>query len=59
MQALKGMTYDAAYASFAEDRIGSLEPGKKADFVILDKDIITVPQEELLQTKVVATVRVS
>lgn len=57
VQALKGMTYDAAHASFAEDRIGSLASGKKADFVILDKDIITIPQEEILQTRVVATVK--
>src|SRR5258708_39655328 len=33
-QALKGMTLDAAYASFAESEIGSLSPGKKADFVV-------------------------
>jgi predicted amidohydrolase YtcJ len=56
-QALKGMTYDAAYASFAEDRLGSLAPGKKADFVVLDRDIMTVPQDEILGTKVVSTVR--
>jgi cytosine/adenosine deaminase-related metal-dependent hydrolase len=56
-QALKGMTYDAAYASFSEDRLGSLTPGKKADFVVLDRDIMTVPQEEILKTKVVSTVR--
>jgi predicted amidohydrolase YtcJ len=56
VQALKGMTYDAAYASFAEDRLGSLAPGKKADFVVLDRDIMTVPQEQILGTKVVSTV---
>ena len=55
-QALKGMTYDAAYAAFAEDAIGSLVPGKKADFVILDRDIMTVPESEILGTKVTATV---
>jgi predicted amidohydrolase YtcJ len=55
-QALKGMTLDAAYASFAENDIGSLSPGKKADFVILDKDIMTLPVEEILNTRVVATV---
>lgn len=56
MQALKGMTYDAAYAAFAEDVIGSLVPGKKADFVILDRDIMTVPESEILGAKVTATV---
>jgi predicted amidohydrolase YtcJ len=55
-QALKGMTYDAAYASFSEDRIGSLAPGKKADFVVLNQDILTVAQEKILDTKVVSTV---
>ncbi|KAF8627591.1 hypothetical protein AX17_006164 [Amanita inopinata Kibby_2008] len=55
-QALKGMTLDAAYASFSEHELGSLVPGKKADFVVLDRDIMTVPFGEILKTKVVATV---
>ncbi|KAF9526004.1 amidohydrolase 3 [Crepidotus variabilis] len=55
-QALKGMTLDAAYSSFAENDIGSLIPGKKADFVVFDRDIMTVPESEILQAKVVATV---
>ncbi len=56
LQALKGMTLDAAYASFSEDKLGSLVPGKLADFVVLSKDIMTVPQEEILEAKVIATV---
>lgn len=55
-QALKGMTLDAAYASFSEDTLGSLTPGKKADFVVLDRDIMTIPFSEILETKVSATV---
>ncbi|TFK48313.1 hypothetical protein OE88DRAFT_1635135 [Heliocybe sulcata] len=55
-QALKGMTLDAAYASFAEQDIGSLTPGKKADFVILNQDIMSVPQHKILSTRVAATV---
>ncbi|KAF8553612.1 hypothetical protein OG21DRAFT_1477264 [Imleria badia] len=55
-QALKGMTLDAAYAAFAEDKLGSLSIGKKADFVVLDRDIMTVPVSEILATKVKATV---
>ncbi|KJA17164.1 hypothetical protein HYPSUDRAFT_46693 [Hypholoma sublateritium FD-334 SS-4] len=55
-QALKGMTLDAAYASFAEHDLGSLTPGKKADFVVFDKDIMTVPYDKILEAKVVATV---
>ena len=50
------MTLDAAYASFAEHELGSLSPGKKADFVILDKDIMTIPDDQILKTKVLATV---
>ena len=57
-QALKGMTWDAAYASFAEDELGSLEPGKKADFVVLDRDIMDEGSEysEILKAEVQATV---
>ncbi|KAG8215284.1 amidohydrolase family-domain-containing protein [Butyriboletus roseoflavus] len=54
-QALKGMTLDAAYAAFAEDKLGSLSIGKKADFVVLDRDVMTVPVSEILATKVKAT----
>ena len=58
-QALKGATLDAAYASFAESDLGSLAAGKKADFVILDQDIMdehSVPLDQILHTKVIATV---
>ena len=55
-QALRGMTCDAAYAAFAEDTRGRLAPGFAADFVVLDRDIMRVPLEEILGTKVLATV---
>ncbi|KAI0651264.1 amidohydrolase family-domain-containing protein [Trametes meyenii] len=57
-QALKGMTLDAAYASFSEDTLGSLVPGKRADFVILDRDIMDQdrPFTEILEAKVKATI---
>ncbi|EDR09659.1 uncharacterized protein LACBIDRAFT_318953 [Laccaria bicolor S238N-H82] len=55
-EALKGMTLDAAYASFAEKELGSLSPGKKADFVVFDRDIMTIPVNEILEAKVKATV---
>lgn len=50
------MTIDPAYASFTEDILGSLVPGKRADYVVLSKDIITVSTGEILETKVIATV---
>jgi predicted amidohydrolase YtcJ len=56
IQALRGMTRDAAYASFAEDTHGQLAPGFAADFVVLDRDIMQVPLEEILGAKVLATV---
>ncbi|KAH9986218.1 amidohydrolase family-domain-containing protein [Russula compacta] len=55
-QALRGMTCDAAYAAFAEDTRGRLAPGFAADFVVLDRDIMRIPIEEILRTKVLATV---
>ncbi|KAG1840207.1 amidohydrolase family-domain-containing protein [Suillus tomentosus] len=56
MEALRGMTIDAAYASFTEDSLGSLVPGKRADYVVLSQDIMTVPVDQILSTKVQATV---
>jgi len=54
-EAIRGMTLWAARADCLEKEVGSLEAGKKADFIILDKDLMKVPQEQVLQTKVVAT----
>ncbi|AHM58560.1 TIM-barrel fold metal-dependent hydrolase [Flammeovirgaceae bacterium 311] len=55
-QALKGMTIWAAYANFEEQEKGSLEPGKVADFVVLEKDIMQIPVRETRDTKVLHTV---
>jgi predicted amidohydrolase YtcJ len=55
-EALAGYTSGAAYASFEEDRKGTLEPGRLADFVILDADIFKIPPEEIGQVKVRMTV---
>lgn len=54
-QALRGMTTWAARSNFEENEKGSLEKGKFADFIILDKDLMTIPAKEVLQTKVLAT----
>jgi predicted amidohydrolase YtcJ len=52
LEALKAMTLWAAYANFEEKEKGSLEPGKWADFVVLNHDILEVPAEKLRDTKV-------
>lgn len=54
-EALRSMTLWPAYAAFQEKQMGSLTPGKFADFVILDQDIMRVPAELILNTNVVAT----
>jgi len=54
-EALKGMTIWPAFAAFQEQMMGSLTPGKLADFVILDRDIMVVPESQILGTTVVAT----
>lgn len=54
-EAICGMTIWAARADCLEKEIGSLEAGKSADFVILDKDLMVVKQEDVLATRVVAT----
>jgi predicted amidohydrolase YtcJ len=54
-QALDGFTLGAAYAEFAEDRIGSLEPGKWADFIIVDRDPTKVDPQTLARTIVLET----
>ena len=53
--ALKGMTIWAAFANFEENQKGSIEVGKVADFVIMSQDIMTVDENAILQTEVVAT----
>ncbi|MBI4929454.1 MAG: amidohydrolase [Bacteroidetes bacterium] len=54
-ETMKGMTIWAAYANFEEKEKGSLEPGKFADFVILDKDIMKINIDEVPNVKVLAT----
>jgi len=54
-QTIRGMTIWAAKASFLEKEVGSLEVGKKADFIILAQDLMQVPVNKILDTKVVAT----
>ena len=54
-QALYGFTLGAAYSAFQEDQLGSISVGKFADFVVLSNDIMTVPEKNILNTKVLKT----
>ncbi len=56
MEAIRCYTYNAAYASFDEDKLGSIEPGKLADMIILSGDITSVPDEEIMGLEVVKTI---
>jgi len=55
-EALKSYTWNNAYAGFEEQRIGSLAPGKEADVTVLSRDILTVPDDQILSTDVVYTI---
>jgi hypothetical protein len=55
-EALKMFTAWPAYASFQEGDLGAIEPGKRADFTVFSKDIMTVPDDEILTAKPVMTV---
>ena len=54
-EALHSFTLAAAYAARQEDRLGSLEPGKWADFILIDRDYFTVPASEIDDIKVLQT----
>ena len=55
-QMLRSFTIDAAFAAFAENQRGSLEPGKLADFIVLDRDPMTIEPIDILGTRVLRTV---
>ncbi len=54
-EALRSMTIWAAKASFEEKEKGSLEPGKWADFVVLDTDLMIAPPDRILKTEILST----
>lgn len=55
-EALKSFTWNAAYAAHAEQELGSIEPGKYADLVLVDHDIMTAAPADILKTTVLLTV---
>ena len=54
--ALAIFTSAAAYAAFMEDELGTIEPGKIADFSVFDRDLMSVPEAEILEANAVMTV---
>jgi predicted amidohydrolase YtcJ len=55
-EAIKYYTLGAAYAQFMENRKGMIKPGYLADIVITDKDLLTIPEDEIMKTKVDYTI---
>jgi len=55
-QALQSYTLNNAYAAFEEDSKGSIEVGKLADLTVLSQDILTVPEEDIRNTRVLYTI---
>jgi len=56
MDAIRVYTWNGAYLGKDEDRLGSIEPGKLADLIVIDRDITRLPPEELLETQVLTTI---
>ena len=56
MEALKSYTIQGAYAAFEESSKGTLTPGKLADIVVLSKDIMTVPEDQIRDAEVLYTI---
>jgi len=54
-EAIRSYTIRAAYAEFSEKEKGSLEAGKLADLVVLDRDLFRIPPEDIIKTRVLVT----
>ena len=56
LEALRAFTYAPAWCNFEEDRAGTLEPGRHADFIVIDRDYLTCPVDQIRDTQVLRTV---
>jgi predicted amidohydrolase YtcJ len=56
LEALRSYTINGAYAAFEEDTRGTLKPGKYADLVVLSKDILTIPEDDIPSAEVSYTI---
>jgi len=54
-QAIENYTLNSAYVNFLDHRVGSVEVGKQADLVILDRNLFAIPTSEINEAKVIAT----
>ena len=55
-EAIRMYTINGAYLTFEEDRKGSIEPGKLADMIIIDRDILSCPVDDIKDTKIIRTI---
>jgi hypothetical protein len=53
---LRSYTWNNAYATFQDDELGSLKPGKRADITVLSDDLLSVPEAFLPEVRVVYTI---
>ena len=55
-EVLRAATIDSAYAQHREDILGSLEPGKLADMIVLDRNVFQIPADDIANVKVLRTI---
>ena len=56
MDAIRLYTWNGAYLAKEEHLKGSIEPGKLADMIVIDRDILSIPKEEIKDVKVLTTI---